>query len=203
MDNISTMNLSDNGDSSMTSSLFSAPMSAKLQQQKDTSSSQSLVYKPDVDLDPSPPPEKNTPEKNISKSKAMDSTPLSDIMMGNDDFSAGGGPDPRYMMAPQPSYVQQQMPTPMGYQQPPQQQQQKKQGTQSKNPLNLTDEQMEALLAGFVALLAFSEMTQDKLSTIVPKFLDETGKRTTIGSLVLALLAAILFYFGRRFIVKE
>jgi len=122
--------------------------------------------------------------------------------MPGEDYTgpAGGGADPRFMMAPQPSYVQQQMPLPQNYQQQPSQ----KQATApSKNPMNLTDEQMEALLAGVVALLAFSGIAQDKLSTMIPKFLDESGKQSTIGMLVTALLAALLFYFGRKFVIKD
>ena len=188
-----TMNLSDSGDS-MTP-LFSVPVSGKGKQPEPAGSSGgSLVYKPEVDL-----PEKKAPEKNKSKSKEMDSTPLSDVMMSGEDFlpPAGGNPDPRFMMGPNPAYVQQQMPTPVGYQQP------QKPVVQSKNPMNLTDDQMEALLAGAAALLAFSGFAQGKLSTIVPKFLDETGKQSTIGMLVTALLAAIIFYFGRKFVVRD
>jgi hypothetical protein len=62
---------------------------------------------------------------------------------------------------------------------------------------------MEALLAGAAAFLAFSGVAQDKLSTIVPKFLDEFGKRSMMGSLVTALLVAIMFYFGRRFVIRD
>jgi hypothetical protein len=181
MENVSTMNLNDFSIGSET------PI--KLPEEKPN-----LVYQPNVII---------PPEKNIVKPKEMDSTPINDIMMPSEGYEmapgpAGGGPDPRFMMAPQPSYVQQQMPTPMGYQQKP------KQGaTQSKNPMNLTDEQVEALLAGAVALLAFSGFAQDKLSTMIPKFLDETGKQSTVGMLVTALLAAILFYFGRRFVIKD
>jgi hypothetical protein len=69
--------------------------------------------------------------------------------------------------------------------------------------MNLTDEQMEALLAGAAALLAFSGFAQDKLSTLVPKFLDEAGRRSTMGSLVTALLVAIIFYFGRKFVIRD
>ena len=190
MEGISTMNLNDSGsDSSM--SLFNPTPPKAQAQQPSGPSAQSFVYQPNIES--SPP---NVPEKNISKSKAMDSTPINDIMPGEDYLGpAGGGPDPRYMMAQQPMYVQQQLPTPQGYQ--------GKQTVSSKNPMNLTDEQMEALLAGVVALLAFSGFAQDKLSTMIPKFLDEAGKQSTIGMLITALLAAVLFYFGRRFVVKD
>ena len=128
----------------------------------------------------------------------MDSTPISDIMPGEDILGpAGGGPDPRFMMAQQPAFVQQQYPIPQGYQQQP------KQTVASKNPMNLTDEQMEALLAGVVALLAFSGFAQDKLTSMIPKFIDEAGKRSTIGTILTALLAAVIFYFGRRFVIKD
>ena len=192
MDSVSTMNLGDNGDSSMTP--FIPPQSAPGPSQK----TQDLVYSPNVST------EKNATEKNSGKSKAMDSTPLSDLMMPGDDYlgPAGGAADPRYMMAPQPSYVQQQgVPTPQGYATPGQKPQ--KPTTSSKNPMNLTDEQMEALLAGVVALLAFSGFAQDKLSTLVPKFLDEAGKRSTVGTLVTALLVAALFYFGKKFVIRD
>ncbi len=174
------MNLGDSGDS-MTP-IFSFT-------QKQPEPQQSLVYKPDVELEP----EKKAPEKNNSKSKAMDSTPLSDVMMPGEDFlpAAGGSPDARYMMAQQPSYVQQ-APASQG-----------KQAGQSKNPMNLTDEQMEALLAGVAAMLAFSGFAQEKMSTLVPKFLDESGKQSMVGMFVTALLAAVLFYFGRRFVVRD
>ena len=183
---VETMNLGDSGDS-MTP-LFG--FGQQKEQEKQVPST-SFVYKPEVDI----VPEKKAPEKNNSKSKAMDSTPISDVMMPGEDFlpAAGGGADPRFMMAPQPSYVQQ----------APSAQQGKQPVGQSKNPMNLTDEQMEALLAGVVAVLAFSGFAQEKLSTLVPKFLDESGKQSTIGMLVTALLVAALFYFGRRFVVKD
>ena len=184
MENVSTMNLSESGDT-MTP-LFPTQPSPDQRLVKPN-----IVYKPDVEI---------VPEKNNSKSKAMDSTPLSDIMMPGEDYAgaAGGGADPRFMMAPSPSYVQQQMPAPAGYQQAAQ-----KQAAPSKNPMNLTDEQMEALFAGIVALIVSTDFVQEKLSTFIPKFLDEAGKRSIMGSVAVALLAALLFYFGRRFVVKD
>jgi len=193
MEGVTTMNLS--GDSSDMTPLFQAPGGPPPATQQALPKID-FSYKPNVTF-PSPSQE-NPPEKNISKSKGMDSTPISDIMPGEDMLGpAGGGPDPRFMMAQQPAFVQQQYPVPQGYQQ------QQKVVVASKNPLNLTDEQMEALLAGVVALIAFSGIAQDKLATIVPKFLDEVGKRSTIGTVVTALLAAVIFYFGRRFVIRD
>jgi hypothetical protein len=189
------MNLNDS-DGGMTPLFPANPPSAKQPPQAHAQPQQSFVYQPNVPASAPPP---NAPEKNKSISKGMDSTPISDIMPGEDLLGpAGGGPDPRYMMAQQPMFVNQQIPIPQGYQQQPQ-----KTAVASKNPLNLTDEQMEALLAGIVALLAFSGLAQDKLSTLIPKFLDEAGKRSTVGTLVTALLAAAIFYFGRRFVVRD
>jgi hypothetical protein len=177
-----TMNLNDSGES-MTP-LFSVSGKGKQPEQIGASSGGGIVYKPDVEF---------APEKNKGKPKEMDSTPLSDIMMPGDDFlpPAGGSPDPRFMMGPNPAYVQQ---MPVAAQKP---------AVQSKNPLNLTDDQMEALLAGAAALLAFSGFSQEKLAGIVPKFLDESGKQSMVGMVVTALLVAILFYFGRRFVVRD
>jgi len=199
MDSVSTMNLSEGGDSSMTPFFSSPPAPEGRLAQKPQEGQMHSVYSPNVPE----APEKNSTEKNSGKSKAMDSTPLSDLMMPGEDYlgPAGGAADPRYMMAPQPSYVQQQMPTPQGYAATAQKPQ--KPATSSKNPMNLTDEQMEALLAGAAALLAFSGFAQDKLSTLVPKFLDEAGRRSTMGSLVTALLVAIIFYFGRKFVIRD
>lgn len=198
MDSVSTMNLSDGGDS-MTPFFAQQPSpEGRLAQKPQEGQNTNVVYSPNL-------PEKNATEKNSGKSKAMDSTPLSDLMMPGEDYlgPTGGGADPRYMMAPQPSYVQQQAPTPPGYAPQTAQKPKSSGGTASKNPMNLTDEQMEALLAGVVALLGFSGFAQEKLATLVPKFLDEAGKRSTVGSLVTALLVAVLFYFGRKFVIRD
>lgn len=134
------------------------------------------------------PPPINAPEKNISKNK-MDSTPISDIMgPPGGDMS---GPDPRFMMEQAPMYVQQAQPVP------------NKAPAASKNPMNLTDEQMEALLAGVAAVIAFSSGVQGKLATTVPQFLSEAGERSNVGLLVTALLAALVFYFAKRFVIKD
>lgn len=64
----------------------------------------------------------------------------------------------------------------------------------AQNPFNLTDEQFNALLAGFIAVLVFSTAVQTKLAGMVPNF---AGINGNIASL---LLAAVAFYFAHRFI---
>lgn len=132
----------------------------------------------------------NEAEKNINKQKEMDSTPISDIMGG--DMSMNG-PDPR-LMANQPMYMQQAIAQPPSAQAAP---------TTNKNPMNLTDDQMEALFAGLVAVVAFSIPVQMKLSSLVPQYLSDAGERTTIGTIASAVVVALLFYFGRRFVMPS
>jgi hypothetical protein len=76
-------------------------------------------------------------------------------------------------------------------------------GKKSKNPFGLTDEQFQAALAGVAAVIAFSKPVQEKLSTMVPKFLSESGDMSMTGMVVTALVAAIVFYFSRQFIDKQ
>jgi hypothetical protein len=71
-------------------------------------------------------------------------------------------------------------------------------GSSSKNPFGLTDEQYYAALAGVAAVIAFSKPVQGKLSTMVPKFLGDSGDLSMTGMAVSALIAAIIFYFARQ-----
>lgn len=73
---------------------------------------------------------------------------------------------------------------------PQPQQQQKK----TKNPFNLTDDQMNALIAGAVAVVLFSGIVQSKLAGLVPNF---SGINGTIANV---LVGAVLFYFAQRFV---
>jgi hypothetical protein len=147
-----------------------------------------------------PPPQQYQPappkvyEKNIPKHQTtMDSTPIADIMQDSMDSQ-----DPRAQQ-----YMQNMMPPPpmsasaMG---PPQQKPQV--AAASKNPLNLSDEQMRALIAGVCAIIAFSSPVQDKLSTTIPQFLTEAGSRSTTGLIATGLIAALVFYFAQRFLNK-
>ncbi len=131
------------------------------------------------------------PEKNVSQSKqTMDSTPINDIMME----------PPMMMEEPRMQGMMPQMtaPQPQGSYAMPQQEAK----PESKNPFNLTDDQMIALVAGAAAALAVSKPVQDKLVTSVPKFLNEQGSRSMIGLASTGLVAALAFYAAKDYIVK-
>ncbi len=143
-----------------------------------------------------PPPPK-TYEKNIPKQQTtMDSTPIADIMQ-----DVPGMMDPQDPRAQQ--YMHQSMMPPppmsasaMGVPQKPQV------ASASKNPMNLSDEQMRALIAGVCAIIAFSTPVQDKLASTIPQFLTEAGTRSTTGLIATGLIAALVFYFAQRFLNK-
>jgi hypothetical protein len=132
-------------------------------------------------------------EKNVSQSKqTMDSTPINDIMME----------PPMMTDEPRMQGVMPQMtaPQPQGGFAPVVQQTKKE--PESKNPFNLTDDQIIALVAGVAASLAVSKPVQDKLVTSVPKFLNEQGNRSMVGLASTGLIAAIVFHIVKTYIVK-
>ena len=73
---------------------------------------------------------------------------------------------------------------------------------ESKNPLNLTDEQMAAALVAACTALAVSKPIQDKLATSIPKFLNEQGGRSMVGLATTGAVAAVVFYIVKDYIVK-
>ena len=131
-------------------------------------------------------------EKNINSNKeTMDSTPIHDIMMEPPMMSD----EPRMQgMMPQMT-----APQPQGGYMVAEPQAKK---PESKNPLNLTDDQMIALVAGVAAALAVSKPVQDKLVTSIPKFLNEQGSRSMVGLASTGLVAAVAFYIVKDYIVK-
>jgi hypothetical protein len=133
-----------------------------------------------------------TPEKNISQHKeTMDSTPINDIMMDH----------PMMTEEPKMQGVQMAAAQPQGmYAAPTQQVQEKKPA--SKYPLNLTDDQVVALLAGVCAAISVSKPIQDKLATSIPKFLNEQGGRSVVGLASTGVIAAIIFYIAKDYVVK-
>lgn len=167
-DQVSTMNLSDNGDGMV-------PLN--------DNPTTNFVNRESVFSEP---------EKNVSQNKqTMDSTPINDLMME----------PPMMMDEPKMQGMMPQMtaPQPQGAYAMPQKEATK---PESKNPLNLTDDQLIALIAGAAAALAVSKPVQDKLVTSVPKFLNEQGSRSMVGLASTGLVAAVVFYFAKSYIVK-
>ena len=157
---------------------------------------------PPADAAAAVPPEKNL-EYNSKPPQTMDSTPIADIMSMNE--VQPGGEDPRAaMMASQQQQPQMMMAQPPQMMMPvaaaaPAQ----PLAAVSKYPMNLTDEQVEALFVGLVAAIAFSKPLQEKMATMIPKFVTENGTRSMTGLAATGAVAAGLFYFGRRAVLKR
>lgn len=136
-------------------------------------------------------------EKNINTDikKPMDSTPISELMQ---EPMMQQEPVMQQPVMQQPVMQQPVMQQPV-MQQPaaPQQQPMK-----PKNMMNLTDEQMDALIAGAAAMVMFSDAAQERLAPIVPNFMAESGRSVT-GTLVTGLLVAFVFFFVRQFMNKN
>lgn len=172
MTDIRTMNLSDNSDAGM------------------------------VQLNPSTSfITQNNEEKNVSENKVtMDSTPISELM---------GQPDPMeaQMMAPptmasqMPSQVPMQMQMMAASPQPVMNETPTK-SPESKNPFNLTDQQLQALLVSACTAAAISTPVQEKLATMIPQFLNDAGRRSLIGLGATGLVAAILFHISQSYVLK-
>ena len=127
------------------------------------------------------PPE---PEKDVEESQMADfSTPLEELM-----------PGPNQM-------IQNEM---MG---PPQQAPMVERNSKSKkasaNPFGLTDDQFQAAIAGVAAVIAFSKPVQSRLRTMVPKFVGESGDVSLTGLAVTALIAALLYYLAKKYVVEK
>ena len=136
----------------------------------------------------------NQPEKNVSQNKemTMDSTAIADIM-GQPEMPLEPPmmeSDPRVQ---QPVVMQQ----PMVVQQ--QQQQQQQVAPQTKNPFNLTDEQMQAVVVAACTAAAISKPVQEKLANYVPQFLNEQGHRSMVGLAATGAVAAGIFYVLKRY----
>jgi len=150
-------------------------------------------------------PRNDDNEKNVrlQQNTMMDSTPIHDVLGGDE------------MMPLEPPAMQQQ-PRMQGmmHEAPPQTQmamggmmmqpqQQAPQVVESKNPLNLTDDQLTALLVAACAAASISKPVQDRLVTAVPKFLSESGSRSMVGLAATGAVAAVLFYVTKGYVVKN
>jgi len=121
----------------------------------------------------------------------MYSTPINDIMMEPPMMTD----EPKMQgMMPQMTAPHPQGAYPSPVQQAPQ--------PEKKNPFNLTDEQLTALVVAAATAAAVSKPVQDRLATSIPKFLNEQGGRSMVGLASTGAVAAIIFYFAKDYIVK-
>ena len=142
--------------------------------------------------------QKDEHEKNISENKAtMDSTPIAELMGQHEPMM-----DPQMMMAPQ-QQMQMQMPMQMPMQMAaapiPQQ---PTAAPESKNPMNLTDQQMQALLVAACTAAAISTPVQEKLASMIPQFINDSGRRSLVGLAATGLVASFIFYVGQSYAIK-
>jgi len=70
----------------------------------------------------------------------------------------------------------------------------------SKNPFGLTDDQLNAALAGIAAVAAFSKPVQNKLADLIPKFMSDAGDLSATGMLATAFIAAVIFFIVHKFV---
>tara|TARA_R110000850_G_scaffold242538_1_gene367280 strand:+ start:152 stop:730 length:579 start_codon:yes stop_codon:yes gene_type:complete len=142
-----------------------------------------------------------TQDNNIDKEQMMElSTPLNEIMDIQTDPGQQQGQ--MQMMQQQSVQPQQQMfpagPDPGMFQQEPQQEPQQQQAPKKANIGNLTDEQLDALLVGLAAAVAFSPQLQEKMVQFVPSLFNEMGVRTIGGTVATGVVAGGLFLLAKR-----
>ncbi len=105
------------------------------------------------------------------------STPISELMQQD--------PDPQTVQREPPVVVSPMLKT-QGSQKP------------AKKKGSLSPEQMDAVIAGIAAVIAFSKPIQEKLVQMVPG-----ASQGLTGTLLTALLAAVIFFFGKKFLAKR
>lgn len=126
------------------------------------------------------------PEKNVDESQMADfSTPIEEVMQ-NEIMGSQMAPS----AAVQRRHEEQQP-------------QERKKSAASGNPFGLTDDQFQAVLAGVSAVVAFSGPVQSRLRTMVPKFVGESGDVSLTGLAVTALVAAIVFYIIKKYVIEK
>lgn len=156
-------------------------------------------------MSPPPPLDAKFEEKNVNQQQiTMDSTPISDLV---DNYGSGGSSvplmdppaasaDPRMQglqnVAPQNPPAFGPTPTNETPNPPP-----------NKNPFNLTDDQMEALIVGVCTAIAISKPVQEKLATSVPRFMNDMGGRSAVGLAATGLVAAVVYFILQRYVFKK
>jgi hypothetical protein len=145
----------------------------------------------------------NLAENNIDKEQMMElSTPLNEVMEIQPDMQQQQQP---MMQQQQPSFQQQFAPPMMDAMgaAPSQEQPQPQAPAKAPNPGNLTDEQMDALVVGMVAAVAFSPQLKEKMMDMVPSLFNEAGVRTMGGTVATGLVAGGLFLILKKFVFKN
>lgn len=126
------------------------------------------------------------PEKNVDESQMADfSTPIEEVMQ-NEIMGS--------QMAPSAAVQRRQQ-----HEEP----QERKKAAATGNPFGLTDDQFQAALAGAAAVIAFSGPVQSRLRTMVPKFVGESGDVSLTGLAVTALVAALVFYIIKKYVIER
>lgn len=67
-----------------------------------------------------------------------------------------------------------------------------------KYPLNLNEDQVQALIAGVAGVAAFSRPIQERLLSMLPQALSPEGGLSPIGMALTAFIAAVIFYILKR-----
>lgn len=139
-------------------------------------------------------PQQNTLQKNIHTSQEapvmnLDSTPINELMTAPEVMDQSQMPPP----------VQQYTPPVQAQAQAPPAEPKK---SDSKNPMNLTDEQYNAAIVGIVCVIAFSDPVQNKLANLIPQFVNDNGTRSSTGMAITGASAALIYYFGNRMLKR-
>ena len=116
------------------------------------------------------------------------STPISDVVPSA-DFDMGGGP---YKNPQNNRVAALSLDNASGTTSPS--------SSSSKNPFGLTDDQLNAALAGIAAVAAFSKPIQNKLADLIPKFMSDAGDLSATGMLATAFIAAVIFFVVHKFV---
>ena len=178
-ESIITMNLSD----------IDTGMTRFNETKTDKQATDKLVYSAKIN------DENKIDNNNINKKNIMDSTPINDIFSGNDNMIQDQIQDPRaaaHIYQPSPHNQRVVANGGGGGVVPP----------ANLNAMNLTDEQIQAIFVGVCAMISFSDPVQDRLVNFIPTFASDTGARSNTGLVVTGLVAAIIFYFGKRVVLK-
>ena len=124
-------------------------------------------------------------EKNININKdKMDATPINDVMQQGEMMEQPGMMMPPAMMTGPPAMMPPPQPMPV---------------MEKKNPLNLTDEQMQAVIVAVCSIIAFSKPVQDRLGGFVPQF-SADGSRTLTGLAISGVIVGVMFFISQRYL---